>query len=92
MLEDQGKVKDFSEEFKLALVGSDPMFWSSKLYPEFFGDKAGDEDYLGGEDVEWVMPEMTEEDREALLQDLLTRHPDAMSHDEYEEEMQTDWQ
>lgn len=93
MLEDKRKVEDFSEEFKLALIGSDPLFWLSKLYPEVFGDKVDDdEDYLEGKDIEWVMPEMTEEDREVLLKDLLDRHPDAMSLGEYEDELQTDWQ
>ncbi len=92
LLEDKQKIEDFSEWFKLALVSSDPLFWSNKLYPQFFGDKADDKDYLEGKDIEWVMPEMTEEEREALLKDLLARNPDAMSLDEYEEELQTDWQ
>ena len=89
-LEAKQEVDRSIEQFRLVLLGSDPLFWANKLYPEFLSD---DGDYnLEEKNVEWKFPEMTEEEREQLLQELMSKDPDALTFDEYESaQMDEDW-
>lgn len=83
-------MEGFVEDFKLQLVGSDPTFWATKLYPEYF-DRDDDEELdLDAPGVEWVMPEMTEAQIQEILDEMMAKGPSPMTFDEYDEE-QENW-
>lgn len=87
-------MEDVVEKFKLQLMGSDPPFWATRLYPQFFGKDGdrGDTYDIDEPDVEWVMPEMTEEQIEKMLAEMMAKDPSAMTFDEYDEtQAQEDW-
>lgn len=91
-LDRKGQTDDFVEKFKLQLVGSDPAFWMSKLFPEFFAKGKEDDSFynLDVSDVEWKMPEMTEEMVDKMMADMLANEPSPMTFTEYEDQ-QEDW-
>lgn len=85
--EQRVKALEDKERFKLAVLSADPAFWLPKLFPELAPQSEEEDDVLAP-GVEWVFPQITEEEAQRMLDEFRAQRGGTITLDEIDE---SDW-